>query len=168
MPTGTSLSSRRGLGGSTAVVGGALMVVAVFLPWLNGWHGRGSVSGWDTYTVRSGFLAKFGFKEAFASGFSPMFTGLSVLIAGGLLALIGLAMLASLRGGAFRLPGAGRVGLAVLVLLIAIGGVTNLASLYATRTHPDWVTPEYGLYLLTAGAILGLVGVLVGGANGRS
>ena len=48
------------------------------------------------------------------SGFSPFFTGLSILIAGALLVLIGLAMLASLKGGAFRLPGAGQFILVVL------------------------------------------------------
>ncbi len=166
MTTTTSLSSRRGLGGFAALVGGALMILSVFLPWLGSPLAGESVTGWDTYDLASG-SEKFFVQEAFDTGFSPLFSGMSVLIAGGLLALIGLAMLASVSGGAFRLPAGGILILGILALLIFIVGGTNLASLYATG-DPDLVTPEWGLYLLAGGAIIGLLGVWVGIGKGRS
>ena len=160
----TSLSSRRGLGGFAALAGGALMIVSVFLPWI------GDMTGWDSVNTDITSIRSTGdfFKNpAFAdSGFSPFFTGLTILIAGGLMVLIGLAMLASLRGGAFRLPGAGMFVLALLGVLIAIVGVTNLPSLYATG--PAGVNPAYGLFLLTAGALVGFLGVVAGIGRGRS
>jgi hypothetical protein len=170
MSTSTSLSSRRGLGGFAAVLGGAAMIVSVFLPWIS--FGGQHFTGWDsvnkeiTSDISSITTGDF-YQNTFAaqSGFHPFFTGLSVLIAGGLLALIGLAMLASLSGGAFRLPGAGWFTLAVLAVLIAIVGVTNLASLYTNSTAPD---PAYGLFILTAGAVVGFLGVTGGVSGGRS
>ena len=46
MAGSTSLSSRRGLGGFAALVGGALMIVSVFLPWFG--SGEQSFTGWDS------------------------------------------------------------------------------------------------------------------------
>jgi len=174
MTTGTSLSSRRGLGGLAALVGGALMVLSVFLPWFGG--GGDSVTGWESvnqdivedFTSVSDTGNFFDTPFFAESGFSPFFTGLSILIAGGLLVLIGLAMLASLKGGAFRLPGAGQFILVVLGIIIAIVGVTNLASLYATGPGTEFLEPEYGLYFLTAGALLGLVGVVAAASKSDS
>jgi len=167
MAINTPLSTRRGLGGLVALAAGALMIVSVFLPWLSSPVGAGdSVTGWDTYEQASGGEQWF-VQETFSSGFSPWFTGISVLIAGGLLALIGLAMLFSLSGGAFRLPVAGIILLGFIALLIFIVGITNLVSLYATGDS-DLVIPEYGLFLLTAGATVGLLGVWVGVGRGRS
>ena len=163
MTTSMSRSGRRGLGGLIALAAGALMVASVFLPWVGG---GGSVTGWDTYEQASGTKQWF-VQETFSSRFSPWFTGASVLVAGGLLALVGLAMLASLRGGAFRLPVAGIIVLGLLALLIFVVGITNLVSLYATG-DPGLVTPAYGLFLLTAGATAGLLGVWVGVGRGRS
>ena len=166
MTTGSSLSSRRGLGGFAALIGGAAMIVSVFLPWIGGATGWDSVNQELTSDITNVSTGDFFHNPTFAdSGFSPFFTGLSILIAGGLLVLIGLAMLASLRGGAFRLPGAGKFIIAVLAVLIAIVGVTNLASLYATGDADVW-SPEYGLFVLTAGALIGFLGVL-GGVTGR-
>jgi hypothetical protein len=170
MATSRSLSSRRGLGGFAALVGAALMIVSVFLPWFRG--GGVSVTGWDSVNTKITSIRSAGdfFKNpAFAnSGFSPFFTGLSILIAGGLLALISLAMLASLRGGAFRLPAAGHLALTALGIVIAAVGVTNLASLYATGPGSELLKPEYGLFILTAGALIGFFGILGGAGKGDS
>jgi hypothetical protein len=166
MATSTVLSSRRGLGGFAALAGAALMIVSVFLPWV------GDVTGWDSVnqeitSIRS--AGDFYVNPAFAdSGFSPFFTGLSILIAGGLLALISLAMLASLKGGAFRLPSAGHLALTVLGVIIAVVGVTNLASLYATGPGAGMLDPAYGLFVLTAGALIGFFGILGGASKGDS
>lgn len=158
-----SLSSRRGLGGFIALLGGAAMIVSVFLPWFK--SGGPSYSGWDAVVEDvqnvSG-LGDFYHSPTFAaSGFSPFFTGLAVLIAGILLVLVGLLMLLSLRGGAFHLPGIVQILLGVLALGIAFVGVTNLASLYATG-DTDIFKPEYGLFILTVGAVVGMLGVWLG------
>ena len=169
MTTRQNLSTRRGLGGFVALVGGALMIVSVFFPWFQG--AGSSYSGWDAVVedIQSVQGAGDFFANPYfaASGFSPFFTGLSVLIAGVLLALIGLLMLLSLSGGAFRLPGVWVFIVGVLALAIAIVGVTNLASLLATGDS-NVVSPEWGLYMLTAGAVIGLLGVWVGIGRGRS
>ena len=166
MTTSTSLSSRRGVGGFSALVGGILMILSVFLPWL-GYPSAGStVTGWDTYALTSG-SARWFTQDAFrVDGFSPGFSGVSVLIAGGLMALLGLAMLFSLAGGAFRLGTAVLVVLGVLALVAFIVGGTNPASLFATG-DPNLVTPEYGLFVLAAGSVIGLVSVWVGISGGR-
>lgn len=166
MTARTPLSGRRGIGGLAGVAGGALMIAAVFLPWLSRPAEEGAVSGWDTYRQASG-VKQWYIHEAFADGFSPFFSGLSVLLAGALLALVGLAMLASLRGGAFRLPLAGIIVLGLLALLIFLLGITNLLSVYATG-DPGEMAPAYGLYLLTAGATVGMLGVWLGIGRGRN
>ena len=181
MAASSSLSSRRGLGGFAALVGAALMIVSVFLPWFS--SGDQSFTGWDSVNPSLADISTAGeavdtiadagnfYDNSYfdpAGSFSPFFTGLSILIAGGLLVLIGLAMLASLRGGAFRLPAAGQLILAVLGIVIAIVGVTNLASLYATGPGAEFLSPEYGLFLLTAGALLGFLGVVAAVVKGRS
>ena len=169
MTTRQNLSTRRGLGGFVALVGGALMIVSVFFPWFQG--AGSSYSGWDA--VVEDIQSVQGTGDFFAnpyfaaSGFSPFFTGLSVLIAGALLVVIGLLMLLSLSGGAFHLAGFWKFILGLLALAIAVVGVTNLASLLATGDS-DAVSAEWGLYLLTGGAIIGLLGVWVGIGGGRS
>lgn len=183
MTTGTSTSPRRGLGGFVVLIAAALMIVSVFLPWYGGdFTGGKSITGWDSVNPDIGDVSDYqdfvdivsgagNFFESpyFAlSGFSPFFTGLSVLIAGGVLALIGLAMLLSLRGGAFRLPVVGYLALSVLALLVAVVGVTNLASLFTTGPGTGYLDPEYGLYLLTGGALLGFLAVGVGAGKGSS
>ena len=168
MTTRENLSSRRGLGGFVALIGAALMIISVFLPWFGT---DASYTGWDAVVkdvTNIQGTGDFFTTPYFAdSGFSPFFTGLSVLIAGGLLVLIGVAMLFSLSGGAFRLPGFWVFIVGVLALAIAIVGVTNLASLLATGDS-NVVSPEWGLYMLTAGAVIGLLGVWVGIGRGRS
>lgn len=166
MNASLSFSSRRGLGGVSALVGGILMVVSAFLPWLGYPSSGDTVTGWDTYALASG-SAQWFTQDAFsAGGFSPGFTGLSVLIAGAVLVLLSLVMLLSLAGGVFRLGLAAILVLAVLALLASLVGGTNLASLYATG-DPDRVTPEFGLFVLAAGAVIGLVSVWVGLSRSR-
>lgn len=164
-----SLSSRRGFGAFVAVIGGAAMIVSVFLPWFG--VGGPSYSGWDAVVddaMNVSGVGDFYDSPFFAeSGFSPFFTGLAVLIAGILLVLIGLALLASLRGGAFHLPGMVQILLGVLALGIAVVGVTDLASLYATG-DTDLIKPEYGIFVLTAGAVVGMLGVWLGIGGDKS
>lgn len=166
MTARVNVSSRRGMGGFLALLGGAAMIVSVFVPWFGT---TASYSGWDSVVKSVENVSGTGdFFQAHwlsTSGFSPYFTGLSVLIAGVLLVLIGLAMLFSLKGGAFRLPGIAVFLLGLLALLIAVVGVTNLISLFATRGSGQ-ISPEWGLYLLTAGAAVGLIGTWIGLGRG--
>ena len=165
--TASSLSSRRGLGGFLALLGGVLMIVSAFLPWLGG--GSASATGWDVHqTLSDAGYNGFYEQNFFAKEFSPFFSGLVAVIAGGLLVLMGLAMLASLRGGASSLPLLGKALLVTLALIIAVVGVTNLVSLYARGPGADVVRPEYGLFVLTAAAVVGLLGVLAALGGRRS
>jgi len=167
MAGSAALASRRGLGGIAAVVGGALMIVSVWMPWLD--LQVEDPTGWDTYTALSdngrNVLYEHNFFDA---GFSPFFSGLAILIAGGLVALIGLAMFASLRGGAMAVPGAGVAVLSLLALLVLLTGATNLFSLYVTGPGSGIIDPAYGLYVLPVGGLVGFLGVSLGLARGRS
>lgn len=167
MTTKPSLASRRGLGGLTALIGGAAMIWSVFLPWLAYPSLGNTVRGWDTYALASGSGRWFTQHAFSADGFNPGFTGMSVLIAGGLLGASGLAMLSSLRGGAFRLRTATTLILRVLALLVLVVGGTNLVSAYAAGALA-LVTPQWALFQAGAGATIGLVAVWVGLSRGRS
>jgi len=79
-----------------------------------------------------------------------------------------LALLASVRGGAFALAGAGKLVVVVLAGLAVIVGVTNLASVYGSGPGAGLLDPEYGLFLLTAGALIGFLGVVAGLGKSRS
>lgn len=161
-----SLTSRRGLGGITSLIGGTAMVGAVFLPWL-GYPTLGStMRGWDTFTLASGGESWFTQHAFDAYRVSPGFTGMSVLIAGGLLGVAGAVMLISLRGGVFRLRGAAVLVLRVLALLIFVVGGTNLVSAYVTADS-GLVTPQWGLFQAALGGLIGLAAVWLGLSRGR-
>jgi hypothetical protein len=167
MTESTALTSRRGLGGMAALIGGALMIVSVWVPWLD--TQVEDPTGWDVYTALSDSGRNVLYEHNFFdTGFSPLFSGLTVLIAGGVLGLLGLGMLASLRGGAVRLPGAAAGAMSLLALLILLVAVANLFSLFATGPGSGIVDPAYGLYLLAAGGVIGFFGVIMGMARGRS
>jgi hypothetical protein len=165
--TNSSLTSRQGLGGFAALIGGAAMVSAVALPWLAYPSLGNTMRGWDTYALASGGARWFTQHAFNADGLSPGFTGLSVLIAGGLLVVSGLAMLILLRGGAFRLRAATILVLRVLALLVFVVGGTNLVSAYTAGAFA-LVTPQWGLFQVAAGAMTGLVAVWVGLSRGRT
>ena len=166
MAASSSLTSRRGLGGLAALAGGLLVILSVFAPWM--WYpvSMSTMTGWDTFELGSG-AEKWFTQAAFStSGFSPGFSGISVLVAGIVLALIAVAMLFSLRGGAFR-PSLGSILVpAFLALLVFVVACTNLGSLYATADQ-NVVRPEWGLFALAAGAAVGLAGVWVGMGRGK-
>ena len=165
MAKGSSLNSRRGLGGLTALAGGFLMILSVFAPWIYYPASTLTVTGWDTYQLAAG-ADKWFTRDGFAtSGFSPGFSGISVLIAGLVLALIGLAMVFSVLG-ASRLSLGSTLVLGLVALLVFIVGCTNLVSLYATADQQA-VRPGWGLFAVAAGALAGLAGVWAGVGRGR-
>ncbi len=163
MTASTSLPSRRVhirrfVGGFASLAVGALMIVLVFTPWLS--IGGVERTGWQLYTDftdagRNGFYEQ----QFFSDGFSPFFSGLAILVAGGLMALIGVATLASLRGGTFRMPRWGVFVAVVLSWLIAIVGATNFVSLLMTA--PDGPRGT-GLFVLALVAVIGPIAVLTG------
>lgn len=155
------------MGGLIAVIGGAAMVLSVFLPWQRYLSLGSSATGWDTHTLTSGSARWFTTSAFNADALSPGFSGAVVLIAAGLLVLPGLRMLLSLAGGAVRLRVAEAVALAVAALVAFGVAATNLVSIYATG-NPNLVTPEFGLFVLGAGAAIGLTGVWVGLSRRRS
>ncbi len=167
MATNPPLASRRGLGGLTALIGGAAMIGAVFLPWLAYPSLGNTIRGWDTFALASGGTRWFTEHAFDAYGLSPGFTGMSVLIAGGLLGVSGGAMLLSLRGGAFRLRTPTLWILRLVALLVLVVGATNLVSGYATGAS-GLVTPQWGLFQTAAGAMIGLVAVWLGLSRDRS
>jgi len=158
------LSSRRGIGGLVVMLGGALMIASVWLPWLD--TQADDPTGWDTYTALTD-AGHNGFYEGsfFNSGFSPLFSGLSVLIAGCMVAVIGLAMILVLRA----TPPVG-VRLAMLLVAIAVMIVAglNLLSLFRTGPGSGILDPAFGMYLAAAGGFVGLLGVAVGVAPDRT
>jgi hypothetical protein len=165
MKKGSSLNSRRGLGGLAALAGGVLMALSVFAPWIYYPASTTTVTGWDTYQLATGADRWFT-QAAFApSGFSPGFSGMSVLIAGLVLALIGLAMVFFVLG-AFRLSLGSTLVLGLVALLVFCVGCTNLGSLYATADQQA-VRPGWGLFAVAAGALAGLAGVWAGVGRGK-
>lgn len=160
------LNSRRGLGGLAALAGGTFMALTVFAPWIYYPASTTTVTGWDTFQLAAG-ADKWFTREGFsASGFSPGFSGMAVLIAGLVLALIGLMVVSSVLG-AFRLSLGSTLLLGLVALLVFIVGCTNLGSLYATADQQA-VRPGWGLFAVAAGALAGLVGAWAGVGRARS
>ena len=79
----------------------------------------------------------------------------------------GLLMLLSLGGGSFRLRTMTIAALRVLALLVLVVGVTGLISSYATG-GTGLVTPQWGLFQLATGAVIGMASVWMGTARRRS
>jgi len=162
----SSLNSRRGLGGLTALAGGLLMTLSVFAPWIHYPASTTTVTGWDTYQLAAG-ADKWFTQTAFApAGSSPGFSGMSVLIAALVLVLIGAAIVFSVVG-AFRLALGSSLLLGMVALLVFCVGCTNLVSLYTTADQ-FVVRPGWGLFAMAAAALAGLVGVWAGVGRGRS
>jgi hypothetical protein len=131
-------------------VAGAVVIVSTWLTWGSGPRGVLSLTGWDWFDFgRSGLTAPGGITNAFfiyAEGL-PLFTGLCSLIAGGLIVLTGLIMLAA------RSKGLGI--LAIIISLLALGmAITNLTTILRTEA----VSIGLGMYLFLAFSFLGLVG----------
>ena len=153
-PTYAAPAKTRGslfwIGAVIIVVAGALVLVSTFMAWGSGPMGVMSLSGWDWFDIgRAGRGAPGEVVNAFfiySDGY-PIFTGLCSLILGGLIALIGLLMLA------FRSKGLG--GIALLFSLFALGmATTNLTTILRT----EGISVGVGMYLFLIFSFLGLVG----------
>jgi hypothetical protein len=137
-------------GAVIVLVAGALILVSTFLSWGTGPRGRLSLSGWDWFDIgRSGGGTSGEIVNPFfvySQGY-PLFTGLCSLIAGGLLAFLGLLMLLA------RSKALG--GIAILFGIFALGmAVTNLTTILRT----EGITLGVGMYLFLVFSFLGLLG----------
>lgn len=120
------------------------------MSWGTGPRGRFSLSGWDWFDIgRTGKGAEGEIVNPFfiySEGY-PLFTGLCSLIAGGLLAFLGLLALLT------KSKALG--GVAMLFAILALGmAVTNLT----TILRSEGVTMGGGMYLFLVFSFLGVVG----------
>lgn len=125
------------VGALIMLVSGILILVSAFMPWFLG------ATGWDGVTYSSGFAKLFDYGDGY-----PIFTGLSPLILGALIALVAALVLA------FRNKGLAAVGiiLSILALGVAITNLTTIVRLF------DFGNMQVGMYLFLIFSITGLVG----------
>ena len=157
---------RRRAGDVLAMLGGATIAVASFLPWLG--DGR-DLTGWDVYTRRSAAGANpFVIRpDDWTDVSAYFFTGLTTLVVGVLLVLTAAALLVAqtkappvraIVWGALTLP----AGLVVVAGLVV--PVVNLVHA-AAGPGSDLVSIRYGLWVGLAGAAAVLLGWVLGSAG---
>jgi hypothetical protein len=155
--------------GFLALLMAAGLIASVFLPWLSPVLGEDDLSGWDVYqstgdTGDNPFLIS----EAFRTSFSPLFTGLSVVIAGGVLAAAALVLMASPKvkqPSQWGIPKGLGTPIMLLGFAVFLVPTVNLLSLVSTQHRPYLIQPGGGLI---GGMLLAAVGgmALVIGATG--
>ncbi|MGA3057090.1 MAG: hypothetical protein ABSE70_03470 [Candidatus Limnocylindrales bacterium] len=159
MPTWTAQTL---VGMTIALVGGGLVIVASFLPWLR--HPNTTLTGWDIFdaTRRSGgnpFLIMNAFSD-----FDPMATGLTTAILGGLMALLAVVVLVAPKQPP---PSRAYVPDEVILLMVPINAcamlaaIFNVVSVLSPNASAVGVEIGYGLFVLCAGVIVWLVGMLI-------
>jgi uncharacterized membrane protein YidH (DUF202 family) len=159
-------SANRVAGCVIAAAGGAAMIAGTYLTWVSASVGI-RATGWDYYRMQSQMHAGvFMTAGSMFTKTSPLLTGLTTLIVGiaiVVLALMILALPASQAAtGQTRKRDVNPV-LAALVLLLAVcalvGGVWNLVTYFTTGPHSG-VSAGAGLYVVAAGGIAGLSGLV--------
>ena len=158
--------------GFLALLMAAGVIASAFWPWLEPVAGD-SMSGWDIYesTADTGDNP-FLITEAFRTGFSPLLTGLSVVIAGGVLAAAALVLMVSPKvkqPSQWGVPkGMGTV-ISLLGFAVLLVPIINLCSLMFTQPRPYLIQPGAGLMGGFVLAGVGGVAVVIGatGAPGR-
>lgn len=145
------------------------LAASAFWPWLTPVLGGDAVSGWDIYQSAGGTGENaFLITEAFRDGFSPLFTGLTIIVAGGVLAVAAVVLILAPKvpqpsqWGVPRWLGA-LVSLTGFVVLLT--SLVSLASLIFTQPRPYLINPGAGLI---GGVFLAAMGglALVIGATG--
>jgi hypothetical protein len=146
-------------GGLIAIGGGFLTVVGVFLPWITG--GGDSLTGWELYDLRqeageNPFLVD----RMFDSTFDPYVTGAPMLVFGGLLVVIGIAVyVAKLRPP----PSRYRISPSLYItgMLVGIGGfMAVVLNVYSTLGAPDFIDVSMGVGLIVSG--IGVIAAILG------
>lgn len=166
---GTRRWGRRALiAAAISLVASGLIIAATFMPWL-GSEGDRTVSGWDLYELQRDAGANVLIIPSFFTdpdgGRVPFLTGLATVISGLWLAgstIVILALYSLLRRGRALT----RIRLSVIALPWLFGvipiilGVVN-AMYYFEAGPASGASLEYGLILLWAATLVGLVGAIV-------
>jgi len=151
----------RTVGGIIAVLGAGLMTAMVWAPWVK--TPGESMSGWDIHEQASGSQQWF-IGDFVDPDFSPFFPALPILVAAGVMGLLGLGL-------AMKRQPLGK-GAQMVVLLIGIVGMFialgNPIWISTTGPGADIVTFDWGLLAVAAGGFVAFLGVaLAMGPRGR-
>ena len=156
--------------GVVALLASAGLIASVFWAWLvPALPGGDGATGWEVYqtagdTGRNSFLIT----DAFRDGFSPLFTGLTVVVAGGVLAALSLLLMVSPKvkqPSKWGVPAGVGALISLLGFAVLLVPLVNLLSLMMSQPRPYLVQPGGGLI---GGFLLAAVGgiALVIGATG--
>ncbi len=138
------------IGSLLALLGGIVVVVSTWLPWA-GSFGL-NITGWDIFNGADNIGQRF---IQVVDG-KPTFTGLTLVIVGGLLILFALVMVLSRKK-----------GLAVLTLVFALGAVAlAVITMISLKTLGSGgfsfgLSLQYGSYLMGAFGVVGVAGSIV-------
>ena len=159
--------------GVLALLMAAGVAASSFWPWLRPVLGGGEVSGWDVYeSARETGENAFVVVEAFQDGFSPLFTGLSTIVAAGVLAVAALLLMSAPKVPQ-PAPRGVHAGMATLVVLLGLlsflPSLASLSSLTFAQPRPYAILPSIGLIAGLVFAVLGEVMLVIGttGSVGR-
>lgn len=150
---------RSPVGALLALGGAACLAIGVFLDWLapgRAVSGEEAITGWDISSEMEG-MNKLYIGNFWEDSFSPIFAGMAVLIAAGVLAIIGAWLL--VRTQPANGPG---IILRLLALLAFLIPVANLLSLFGFGPGTDVVNPGIGMWLAVIGGGIGFLGVSLG------
>jgi hypothetical protein len=131
------------IGACIIVIAGIMVLTCTFMPWIKGPLGYGSINGWDTKDITSNAFFDY------ADGY-PIFTGVTSLIVGGLIALVGVLVL--------LLRSKGLASLAIIFSIIALGfAITNLTSILRDPIGAG-LSVGVGIYIFIVFALAGIIG----------
>ncbi|MBC7253781.1 MAG: zinc ribbon domain-containing protein [Actinobacteria bacterium] len=146
--TGKKRKAAFWVGAAVLLLAGLLVLLSSFMPWIKGPFGFGSVSGMDFVTREETRMDNLFFD--YGDGY-PLFSGLTSLILGLLVAFLAVVMLASRS----KWP----AGLALLFCVISLGMAgTNLSSILRGPEGADLISAGSGIYVFIVFSLLGLAG----------
>jgi hypothetical protein len=157
-----AIARSRGIGALVAVAGALLMILGIFLPWLEYADVR-RLSGWKVYQDHvdsggNGFVVTRVFSD---EATSILFTGFTILIAAILVVLAALWVLGLARKGGLGLRKLeGPVAFPAIQLAnLALGlAIIDLVMVLA-GDHADPVQAGPGLFVVVAGGLLACIGM---------
>ena len=151
--------------GLLALLMAAGVIASTFWPWLEPVAGD-SMSGWDIYesTADTGDNPLL-ITEAFRTGFSLLFTGLSVVIAGGVLAAAALLLMVSPKvkqPSQWGIPKSVGTVISLLGFAVFLVPIINSCSLMFTQPSPHLIQLGVGLIGGVFLAAIGGMAVVIG------
>jgi zinc-ribbon domain len=135
------------IGAAIVLVAGILIIISSFTPWISGPLGFRNLSGWDVKELTNNPFFDYG------DGY-PIFTGVCSLIAGGVIALLGILLLLT-KAKAWA-------SLAIIISIASLGiAITNLTTILRT----EGLNMGAGMYLFLIFSLLGIIGGGVAAAD---